>query len=185
MVNRQFFERSNMETAVDLGLRRLRFSREGQLHVPEKTKEALIIQTVPYGTEMGYDPQSTGKVKKADQRAFKAPGTIDMYFTPYGSVLAIATDHEGKYSEVSIHGALPVSGFGNLRARDLTELLNGAIKLTKNIGIDREVAKMLDGKLIYDNKFIEISDERLLGTFRFDTKKIHGGALGIYSFIRQ
>ena len=187
MVNKQFFERSSMEVAIDLGLRRLRFSREGNLYVPEKTKEILIIQTIPYGTESGYEPETTknGEIKQTVQAAMKSPGSIDMYHTRTGYVLAISTDQEGKYSEVSIHSALPVSGFGNLSARELSDLLSGSTKLTRNLGIDNEIAQLINGKPIYDNKFIEISDEKLPGTYKFDPKQISPSALGIFRFMRE
>ena len=187
MVNRQFFERSSMEVAIDLGLRRLRFSKEGNLHVPEKTKEILIIQTIPYGTESGYEPETTtkGEIKSSVQAAMKTPGSIDMYHTRTGYVLAISTDQEGKYSEVSIHSALPVSGFGNLSPRELSDLLSGPTKLTRNLGIDKEVAQLLHGRPIHDNEFIEITKEKLPGTYKFDSKQISPSALGSFRFMRE
>ena len=181
MVNKEFFERPSMEVAIDLGLRRLRFSKKGNLYVPEDTKEVLITKTVPYGVESGYEPVKTksGEIKKYVQGGLQAPGFIDMYFTPYGMVLAIATEREGEFSEVSINAGIPVSGFGS---GDLGKLLDGPIKLTKGLGIDKEVAKMLDRKPIYDNPMIAISDDKIQGTYAFDQKKKSKDALGTFNF---
>jgi len=53
MVSKEFFKRSSMDVAEDLGLRVLRFSKKQMLYVPEETKEVLITRTIPYGTEKG------------------------------------------------------------------------------------------------------------------------------------
>lgn len=183
MVGKEFFERSSMEVAIDLGLRKLRFSKKGALYVPEDTREVLITRTVPYGVESGYDPKKTksGEIKKSVQGGLQAPGFIDMYFTPYGPVLAISTGREGEFSEISINAGIPISGFDS---GDLGKLLDGPIKLTKTLGIDREVAKMLDRKPIYDNPMIAISDDKAAGNYGFDPKKISKDALGSFTFIR-
>lgn len=187
VVSKDFFQRSSMEVAIDLGLRRLRFSREGRLYSPEDTKEILITSTVPYGTEGGYVPERKkgGELKKSLQGAFRGPGLIDMYFTPYGFILAISTDSEGKYSEVSIHGASPIRGSNDANQKNLASIVHGPLKLTKELGIDREIAKMLDGQPIYANGMIEISDDKLAGGYSFDPKKISPGALGVYRFVRS
>lgn len=184
MLNREFFERPSMEVAIDLGLRKLRFSKKGTLYVPEDTKEVLIIRTVPYGVESGYEPQRTksGQVKKSVQGGLQAPGLIDMYFTPYGLVLAISTGREGEFSEVSVNAGLPISGFDT---NDLGKLLDGPIKLTKGLGIDREIAKMLDRKPIYGNPMIEIGDDKVPGNYGFDHKKISKDALGSFTFMKK
>ncbi len=183
MVSKGFFERPSMEVAIDLGLRKLRFSKKGALYIPEDTREVLITRTVPYGVESGYEPEKTkdGKAKKSVQGGLQAPGFIDMYFTPYGPVLAISTGREGEFSEVSINAGIPISGFDS---RDLGKLLEGPIKLTKALGIDREVAKMLDRRPIYDNPMIAISDEKAAGNYGFNQKKISKDALGSFSFMR-
>jgi 3-methyladenine DNA glycosylase Mpg len=183
MVNKDFFERSSMAVAEDLGLRTLRFSKEGSLYVPEATKEVLITRTVAYGTERGYEPKKTrkGELKKSVQAGFNEPGIIDMYWTGYGYTLAISTGKEGEFSEISIHGGFPLSGFEE-QAGNLDQLLNGPIKLTRNFGIDREVAQALHGAPIYDNKMIEIGDDKLPGTYVFDEKKISNDALGSFNF---
>src|SRR3989344_2990195 len=113
MVSKEFFERPSMEVAIDLGLRKLSFSKNGRLYTPEDTREILITKTVPYGMESGYEPGRTksGQIKKSVQGGLQAPGFIDMYFTPYGLVLAIATGREGEFSEVSINAGIPISGF--------------------------------------------------------------------------
>ena len=183
MLNRGFFERPSMEVAIDLGLRELKFSKSGNLHVPEETKSVLITRTVPYGIESGYEPKRTkaDQIKKSVLGGLQAPGCIDMYFTPYGLVLAIATGKEGKFSEVSINAGIPVAGFD---PEDLGKLIDGPIKLTNALGIDQEVAKMFDRRPIYDNPMIGISDEKLPGNYGFDQKRISKDALGSFTFMR-
>ena len=185
MVTKEFFERSSMEVAIDLGLRTLRFSRQGNLLVPDLTREVLINRTVAYGSERGYNPAKTadGKVRKSAQGGLQEAGLIDMYFTPYGYILAISTGREGEFSEISIHGGLPISGFQG--SGNLDQLLNGPIKLTKGLGIDKEVAKMLHGKPVYDNNMIEVTGEKLPGTYALDPAKISKDALGSFSFRRN
>jgi len=187
MVDNDFFRRPNMEVASDLGLRELRFSKEGQLYVPDKTKRILITQTVAYGTERGFEPEKTkdGSVKKGHLGSFREPGSIYMYFTPWGYVLAISTDEEGKYSHISIHGGLPISGFEGVKKDNLDTLLDGPRKITKGLGIDRELAQALDGQLIYNTPMIAISDEKMPGSFRFDPTPITPAALGTYNFTRK
>ena len=183
MVDKPFFERSSTEVAEDLGLRVLRFSKKGLLHVPKETKSVVITQIVPYGTEQRYQPERTAneKLKKSVEKAFREPGVIDMYFGRFGYVLAISTGKEGEYSEISIHGAFPLSGFDQSGLHDLL----GPLKLTKEMGIDKQMAIVLDGQPIYDNPMIQISDAKLSGTSRFDPKKVSPSALGSYYFSRS
>jgi len=90
---------------------------------------------------------SKGGLKKLLQGSFREPGSIYMYFTPWGYVLAISTDQKDKYSHISIHAGIPISGFG--KKGNLANLLSGPSKLTNELGIDKQTAEILDGKPTY------------------------------------
>ncbi len=181
------FEKSNVEVAVDLGLRTIMFRKKGSLHVPGDTKEVLITQTIAYGTEAGYKPKRNkkGELLQSQRGAFTEPGSIHMYPTQGGYVLAISTENKDSYSHISIHRGLPISGFEEeLESSDLERLLDGPKKLTAGLGINREIAEMIRGKPIYNNEMIGISDDKVPGKMQINSKftTVSPDAVAIFTF---
>jgi 3-methyladenine DNA glycosylase Mpg len=171
MIRKHNFSKSSIEVAIDLGLKTLRFSKSGELYIPETCKEILITDIVAYGTQRGYEPERTksGKIIKSREKGLESAGTIDMYWMRIGYNFVISTDEEGRYSTIAINGGIPVSGFS--KDTNHLDLFNTPTKFTKNLGIDQNMAKTLDGMKIFDNPYVEIRNNKIDGTYKMDVKQ--------------